>query len=164
MEAPVTWTPTPTCLSVSKSLLNGWRKVGEKIECSPLLFTLFPFKCWLYALESPALDHLGKPFPARRTVQDRCLPPEKKILKSREGLMSLCGGHGTAGGRVPVHHLVPRDTSLWLKVFRQIKKKNGFKTPSKLAILHVSHCSSLLLRADVRPPWHSVAGLRSSAL
>lgn len=49
--------------------------------------------------------------------------------------MSLCGGHGTAGGRVPVHHLMPRDTSLWLKVFRQIKKKKRFQTPSKLAIL-----------------------------
>lgn len=45
----------------------------------------------------------------------------KEILKLREGLMSLCGGHGTAGGWVPVHHLMLCDTLLWLKVFRQIK-------------------------------------------
>lgn len=163
MEAPVTWTPTPTCLSVSKSLLNGWRKVGGGVMFSTLIHTvtvLFSFKWRLCAPEQPCFRSPRDIISLLEEQNKIDVFLWKKILKLKEGLMSLCGGHGTAGAWVPVHHFMLCDTSLWLKDFRQIK--NGFKTPSKPAILNISHCSSLQLRADVRPLWHSsVVGFRS---
>lgn len=142
MEAPVTWTPTPTCLSVSKSLLNGWRKVGKKVNVLHYYSHswLLPFKCWAPCPWKPGFrSPRGTIFLLGEQYKIDVFLWKKKILKLKEGLMSLCGGHCTAWGWVPVHRLMLCDTKLWLKVFRQIK--TGFKPPSKLAILNISHCS-----------------------
>lgn len=143
MEAPVTWTPTPTCLSVSKSLLNGWRKVGEKKRMFSTVIHTLTVSIQMLAL-CPRKPGLTSPRGTNSMLGEQYKIDVflwKEILKLREGLMSLCGGHSTARGWVPLHHLMLCDTSLWLKVFRQIKR--GFKTPFKAC--HFEHITLFLL-------------------